>query len=164
MSVDHAFGPYQNWLNDPEIVKNLEAERCVYTPQDILEYIENTNKSHDQLLLAICVKDTDVHIGNIKIQLCASHKRGSIGIIIGEKECWGQGYASEAISLLSEYSFSDLGLHKITAGCYSRNVGSEKAFLKAGYAVECRRKNHYWIDDEWVDGIFLCRFKSDART
>ena len=35
------------------------------------------------------------------------------GIVIGDKEYQGQGYASQAIYLLLEYAFDELGLHRV---------------------------------------------------
>jgi len=47
-----------------------------------------------------------------------------------EKEQWGKGYATEAISLVVNYAFNNLNLHRVTAGCTELNLGSLKAFQK----------------------------------
>ena len=57
----------------------------------------------------------------------------SVRILLGDKNCWGKGYATETIEVLTEHAFGVLGLHKLTAGAYAENVGSIRAFEKAGF-------------------------------
>ena len=59
-----------------------------------------------------------------------------VGIMIGDRDSWGKGYASEAIKALSSYAFESLNLKKLTAGMYKENLGSQKAFLRSGFSVE----------------------------
>ena len=75
--------------------------------------------------------------------------------MIGASDVWGQGIASRAISLLMNIARDELDLRKLTAGCYASNVGSQKAFLKAGFQVECRRKGHFLSDGELEDLILM---------
>ena len=56
-----------------------------------------------------------------------------LGIIIGERDCWGKGLATEAISLVTEYAFEFLNLNRVGAGCYEGNTASLKTFEKAGF-------------------------------
>jgi RimJ/RimL family protein N-acetyltransferase len=43
----------------------------------------------------------------------------------------------------------------VTAGCYANNIGSVRAFLKAGWQQEGVRKRQYWSQDEYVDEILV---------
>jgi len=70
---------------------------------------------------------------------------------VGRKEFWGKGVATNTISLLRDYAFSEIGLHKLTAGCYSTNLGSAKAFKKAGFELKGRPVKHFRIGNKWVD-------------
>src|SRR5205814_2669717 len=101
-------------------------------------------------------KDNDQHIGNIKLgPIHWIHRYAEIGLLIGEKSCWGQGYASEAIRLVTTYAFERLNLHKVTAGCYATNVGSVRAFEKAGFVREGVRPRHCFCEGTYVDLILL---------
>lgn len=68
------------------------------------------------------------YIGNIKLE------GNDIGIMIGEKDCWGKGYAPEAIKLLTDH-FLQSGLTHILAGVNYKNKSARKAFKKAGYKI-----------------------------
>lgn len=156
MSPPDAFGPYLRWMNDPEVTAQLESRFRAWTGKELEQYILDIQQSKSHVFCAIVLNEGDRHIGNIKIgPIHPFHLSGDIGIIIGEKDCWGQGYAAEAIGLLSDYAFQELGLHKITAGAYSENKGSVQAFLKCGFAIEGIRKGAYRLGDQWVDGVLM---------
>ncbi len=153
---DDAAGRYLQWMNDPVITRYLETKAGTHTEASLRDYIHSLLSGRDSLFLAIVLREGDRHIGNIKIgPINQRHMLGDIGIIIGEADCWGRGLATEAISLLKGYAFSQLRLHKITAGCYGNNLGSARAFEKAGFITEAVRKDHLWSEGHWVDGIYL---------
>jgi RimJ/RimL family protein N-acetyltransferase len=145
---------YCKWMNDPEITAYLESRFQSYCIEDLKKYVENKINSSNNVFLAIVLKKDKRHIGNIKLsEINWYHKYGDIGIIIGEKDCWGKGYAFEAIKLLTDFAFSELKLHKITAGAYDVNEGSVKAFLKAGYFIEGKRKKQFLYENKYIDAI-----------
>lgn len=148
---------YLAWMNDYEVVKFLESR---FSPpkslEELKEYVRRTNSDQDQLLFAIIHEEDHRHIGNIKIgPINRTHRHASIGIIIGEREYWGQGYASEAIGRMTQYAFEFLGLNHVFAGCYHENVASAKAFLKAGWKLEGTQVGHYLFEGRFVDGLLF---------
>lgn len=151
-----AHGPYLTWMNDPEVMQHLESRFKRYSVADLEKYLQEVTQQPSIHFLAICLKDGERHIGNLKLgPVNPLHRCGEIGIIIGAKDCWGQGYATEAISLLAAYAFGPLQLHKLTAGCYATNEGSARAFCKAGFSIEGRRISQCWQEDRFVDTILL---------
>ncbi len=142
---------YLAWMRDPEVLRYLEARLCHHSLESLRSFIEGCNRSATDLLLGICVKDGR-HIGNIKLgPINDYHRHAAIGLLVGEKDCWGQGYAGEAIARLSRYAFEALGLEKLYAGCYASNLGSVRAFHNAGYAEEARQKG-MWLCDGRREG------------
>ena len=155
---------YVRWMNDAEIVRYLESRYTTHTAEDILEYVRGVRADPNSLMWAICAAETGEHVGNIKLgPVDWIHRRGDIGLMIGERSVWGQGYAMEAISLLSEYAFSDLRLHKLIAGMYEENLGSRKAFEKAGFGLEGMRRSHFWTGDGYTDAFEMTRFREVDR-
>jgi ribosomal-protein-alanine N-acetyltransferase len=143
---------YVAWMNDPEIVQFTESRFTSHSTESIHEFVQACARDPDVILFGIFDCATESHIGNIKLgPINRRHLLGDIGIIVGRKEFWGKGIATEAISLLRDYAFSEIGLHKLTAGCYSTNLGSGKAFEKAGFALEGHRPKHSRVGNEWVD-------------
>jgi RimJ/RimL family protein N-acetyltransferase/methionyl-tRNA formyltransferase len=147
---------YVGWLNDPNVNRFLEVRFHQHSFESTRAFVEQVNDSLDTLLLGMFIHGGSDHIGNIKIgPINHFHKRADIGLLIGESREWGKGYASEAIGAVSQFGHEKLHLRKITAGCYSDNVGSMKAFLKVGYTVEARLANHWETDSGIQDEILL---------
>lgn len=145
---------YYKWLNDPEVNRYLETKYIPQSFENIRKYVEKMNAKADEIFLAICLKEGDLHIGNIKLGLINwIHRYGEVSLIIGEKTYWGKGYASEAIRCLTDFAFKTLGLHKLIASFYDCNKGSIRAFEKAGYVVEGILKYFFYFDRRFIDRI-----------
>lgn len=150
---------YLGWLSDPNINTYLEAR---FNPprslSELATYIADVNASSHSLLLGIFLANGDCHIGNIKLgPIDWNHKVGDVGFLIGDPLQWGKGYASKAIALLSDFAFAQLGLIKLTAGCYAENKGSCRALQKAGFVEEGRRISQWVVAGGRQDGILLGR-------
>ena len=140
---------YVAWLNDSEINRYLECRFVEHTQESVEEYIKNlSKKGSNELIYGIYTKDDSRHIGNIKLgPINRHHQHAAMGLFIGEKDCWGFGYGSEAIKLLTDYAFDELLLESLNSGCYEQNIGSYKAFEKAGWKVTGEIKSHWKTDD-----------------
>lgn len=154
---------YLSWLGEDEINRYLEVRFTGQTVSGLRQYVASLNDSKDSLFLGLFIGDSGVHIGNIKLgPVNPHHKRADMGIVIGDRDYWGQGLAPEAIEAVAEYAFTVLGLHKLTAGVYEENEGSRQAFLKAGFVEEGRLSEHWLCDGAWQDGILLGRVRKPA--
>jgi RimJ/RimL family protein N-acetyltransferase len=143
-------------MNDPEITSFLESRFFPISVESLRQYVADRQKDRDSVFLAIVDKKQDLHIGNVKLgPIDWIHRRAEIGILVGEKTLWGRGYATETIKLVVNYAFRVLDLHKVTAGCYENNLGSQKAFEKAGFQVEGVRRRHSFWEGQYVDVVLL---------
>ncbi len=155
---------YYRWMNDPEITQYLESRFYPSSIEALQEYVRNFLGNKDNIFLAIVLKENHKHIGNIKMRpIDWFHRLADIGVMLGEKDSWGKGYASEAITLLAEHAFLTLHLHKLTAGCYKPNEGSLRAFEKAGFETEGVRKKHCFFNGKYVDAVLLGRINPVDR-
>jgi ribosomal-protein-alanine N-acetyltransferase len=143
---------YVRWMNDGEVNRFMETRFRPQTRKDIEAYVSSMTQKPNVHFFAMILRETSRHIGNIKLEVTSPiHRRGEISLFIGEKEHWGKGFASEAIRLVRDFGIQELGLHKLTAGCYSNNQGSARAFEKSGFTREAILRMEYWCEGEWVD-------------
>jgi RimJ/RimL family protein N-acetyltransferase len=143
---------YYRWMNDTEVTRYTEVRHSPQTMEDIRRYVKNMREKDDQVFLAICLKEENKHIGNIKIgPIHSIHHFADLSLIIGEKNCWGRGVATEAIRLAVDYGFNKLNLHRLSAGIYENNKGSIKAFQKAGFTEEGVLKESYLNNKKYLN-------------
>lgn len=150
---------YVAWMNDPLVNRYLESRFVAQTEETVASFVERADTDEHTFLFGIFLRDDGRHIGNVKLgPVEVAHRRADIGILIGDRTCWGAGYASEVIAAVTGWAFDGLGLHKVTAGAYGCNAGSIKAFERAGFEIEATRRAHYRCDDgTWTDAVLLAR-------
>jgi [ribosomal protein S5]-alanine N-acetyltransferase len=142
------------WLNDPDVFRYLETRWSAQNKETILAFVSTVNARDNEHLFGIFLKDGGRHIGNIKVgPINAHHRVGDVSLLIGERDCWGKGYATEAIAAVSRHAFLELNVRKLSAGMYAENLGSYKSFLRVGYSEEGRKRAHCILDGEPTDVI-----------
>lgn len=150
---------YLEWMNDPVVVRYTESKYIVHTRNSLESFVENCMKRENCILFGIFDSEKGIHIGNIKIDnIHFKYKHADIGLIIGRKEYWGRGVATEAIRLCTEFSFQNLKLHKVWAGCYEKNFGSLKAFINNDYSIAYVKRDEVFMDDKYMNCYVLEKF------
>ncbi|HEY7639575.1 MAG TPA: GNAT family N-acetyltransferase [Steroidobacteraceae bacterium] len=154
----HVSSAYVGWLSDPEVNRFLESRFATHDLASTQRYVASMLGDANTLFLGIRSPQLQRHVGNIKLgPIDRHHGLGEIGIMIGERAAWGRGIASDSIAVLCRIAFEQLGLRKLTAGCYRSNVGSARAFARAGFAHEATRPAHYLLEGRAEDLILMAR-------
>ena len=100
----------------------------------------------------------EININNIQrgvVQSC------SIGYWISENKM-GLGYMRESISILKDFIFNDLKLHRVEAACLPRNMRSLRTLLKSEFEIEGHAKKYLKINGVWEDHILLSCIKHES--
>lgn len=147
LKVSDATQDYISWLSDVKVNQYMETRHKTWSIDSVKDFIEMQNASSDQLLLGIFLR-SGKHIGNIKIgPVNFIHSLADISIFIGDLSNQGKGYSTQAILLLKNYAFNEMGVKKLRAGLYADNIASLRTFLKAGFQIEGIFKNHYVLSN-----------------
>ena len=144
---------YIDWLNDPQINLFLEVRHSRVTIEKQRKIVKDYIESPNVFYWAIALKAGDT-IGSVKL-MTDKYGVGEIGILIGDSRYWNLGFATEAIHTLSNWVISQKAARKLSAGAYSRNEGSIKAFIKNGFEIEGLRKDHVIDESFGVSDIIL---------
>jgi ribosomal-protein-alanine N-acetyltransferase len=132
LSEKHISIDYVNWMNDSEVNMYLET-RGNYTLELLKSYIEEQYKN-EICFWAIHLKDSNKHIGNIKIDpINYERNSGEYGILMGDKTNWGKGFANEASNRIIKYCFEELKLTEITLGVIENNIKAVSLYHKIGF-------------------------------
>ena len=140
LSLKHLSLAYVNWLNDLDVNKYLES-RGNFTIK-LLEDFLIEQEQKDILFWAIHLKDSNKHIGNIKIDpINYQDNSGEYGILIGDRNSWGEGYGYEASKRIINFCFNSIKLSQITLGVKKKNYSGIKLYEKLGFNVIPRKGN-----------------------
>jgi len=142
----------EEWLKDKEVTRLLFYQ---YNPPNFQEMKEDMKKEIDSKCnfeFSITDKKTNEYVGWAGIyeidRIC---KNGEIRFFIGNKKFWGKGLATECVSLLVNYAFAKLKLHRLHGGANIENIGSLKIFEKLGFHKEGISKDGFFKDGKYFD-------------
>ncbi len=151
---------YVNWMNDKEVYKYLDTGGN-YTLEVLANYLTENTKN-PVLFWAIIVKETNSHIGNIKIDpINQRNQIGEYGILMGDKNNWGKGYAKEASKAVINYCFKSIGLRKITLGVIKDNIAAVKLYESLGFEIEGIYRMHGKYEGKYCDAFRMAIFNRE---
>ncbi|MDO8482065.1 MAG: GNAT family protein [bacterium] len=143
---------YREWFNDEEVCKYNSHHKFPNYDENMHDYYENVIKSRANLVLAICDKETDKHIGNIALENIDSlNQSAEFAIVIGDKSQWGRGVGKEAAKLILRHGFEELNLHRIYCGTSVANTPMQKLALSLGMKEEGRRAEAMYKNGAYAD-------------
>lgn len=151
------------WINDPEILTTL-GRRFPMSRALERDWLTDQYKSEKHFSLAIVLKEGDQHIGNCGFNdIDPLNRKAVFGILLGEKDQWGKGYAPEAARLIAGYGFDQLGLHRIGLEVYSHNKRAQHAYEKVGFVHEGTIRESYFHDGRYYDTLIMRILESEWR-
>ncbi len=99
-------------------------------------------------------------IGCIGPRLVEHPQQADIGYWLGVP-FWNQGYMTEAVSLVSHFSFEYLGVERVYATVMVGNEGSRRALEKNGFSLDGTLRGHALKGGEWRDEWFFSLLRSE---
>ena len=145
---------YTEWLNDLEITINLSMPHKTYTLEQEKEALKTL--SQDGYNYAIVNREDNKLLGNCGLMnVDLVNRIGEVGIFIGNKEFWNQGYGTEAMKLLLDYAFNLLNLNNIELKVYAFNKRAYNCYKKCGFKEIGRRREAHLIAGERYDEIYM---------
>ncbi len=158
-------GNYVSWLNDEGVSKYNSHHTFPYSYSEGLEYIKQSSKSKDKIVLAIILKKKKLHIGNIALQnIDPVNRSAELAILLGEKDYWHKGYSKEAAFLILRHGFDELNLNRIYCGASSENLAMQKLAASLGMIEEGRRRKGLFKDGNYADIVEYGVLRSELKT
>lgn len=158
----HITARYLEWLNDHEVNRYLFVGREPL----VREQINLAHNSNKHMFFAIMCNlmyddsndsfvqypDYSQYVGTASIgEIDWISRRGEIGYMIGEKNYWGAGIATDVISLLSDYCLNRINMNKVEAGVIEGNIGSMKALEKNEFREYGIIPQEYYLEGRYLN-------------
>lgn len=140
-------------VGDPEVTRSLSfdsRDRTVQAERLTQDIARARSSPRPDYYLAAC-DETDTLVGFVRIGI-GGHRSGELGYAIRRKD-WGKGYATEAATLMIEFGFGTLDLHRIQAACGPDNKASQKLLAGLNFLPEGRLRDHVFTNGAWRDSL-----------
>lgn len=150
-----------DWLNDPDVVLFSEQRHHHHTLETQHAYL-NAFLDNEYIWL-ISEKETGKDIGTITAYVDVPNGVANMGIMIGEKACWGFGFATEAWQRVTDWLFweREPRIRKIECGTMHENYPMRGLATKCGMICEGVLPQHFMLDGEPSGLAFYGRFRPE---
>jgi diamine N-acetyltransferase len=149
---------FVQWLNDPEVYRTLYVRFPLSLEEEEKWFAEVMQTHPAERPLAIEVREESDWklIGNCQLfKIDWINASTELGIFIGDKSYWNQGYGSEAVSLLCRHAFETLNLHRVYLHVYEFNRRAIRAYEKCGFVLEGRLRQARYSEGKYHDVLIL---------
>jgi diamine N-acetyltransferase len=148
---------YMKWVNDFEVVRTLTSRIRPTTCETAEGWYDWASKVEGEAVyFTVYERATTRPIRVLHLhEIDHFHHTARYTIWIGEKECWGKGYGTEATILTLDYGFTALGLHNIWLDVVSCNERGLRAYERAGFRLVGRRREAYRLGGKAYDRVYM---------
>jgi diamine N-acetyltransferase len=160
---------FVKWLNDPEVQGGILTHNPVSRASEENWFEGMLKRPPDEQVMGIEVKEASGDggeswklVGNLALQDIDWRNRSSeLGIMIGDKTYWNQGYGTEAVRLLVKHGFNTLNLNRIFLHVFDTNPRAIRAYEKAGFVHEGRLRQAEYKNGEYIDVLLMSILKDE---
>ena len=156
---------YVRWFGDPEVRRHL----LIYLPFSLAQeerwytsLLERLEQGND-VVFAIETAE-GVHIGSVGLHSIGwKDRHAELGIVIGEKEHWGQGYGTDAIRTLLGVAFEEMNLHRVFLRVDADNERAIRCYEKCGFQREGAMREVVFREGEYHDQLIMSVLRPEYR-
>jgi diamine N-acetyltransferase len=144
---------FVEWFSDPEVRRHLD----LYLPFSLaqeerwFENLQDRLENREVVMMTIETSD-GAHIGNISLMpINWKDRQAELGITIGDKDYWDQGYGSDAIRTMLRVAFDQMNLHRVFLRVHDDNARGIRCYRKVGFRHEGTMREGVFKDGEYRD-------------
>lgn len=154
------------WNNDPEL-NRLDSE-FPYRRESFADFKSRFERMVDHptpqnLDLEILAEDGSLIGLAYAIDISEHNRHCTVGVTIGDRDYWGEGYGRESLELLLRYCFEELGMHRVHTETFEYNEAWQSLVRDAGFTHEGVERDYLYRDGEYWDKEIFSMLEDEYR-
>lgn len=162
------FSSIRSWINDPEVAGHLSP---IFDPPQTepmtTAFLEKVlNNELPGYFFIIASREEDRYIGQVDLRLPKGRDpslQGGLAIVIPKVEDRGKGCGSEALSLLLDFAFDRINLHKVWLEVFPWNAPAIALYEKLGFQRDGVLRDDVFRDGEYHDMYLMTILAAEWR-
>ncbi len=149
--------------SDPVVMEffGQEPHQTVEETSTLIQRLQTSYEQRNSLFWGVTLKGEDTVIGTCTLfSFNFDFHYAETGYDL-HRDYWRQGIASEAMSAVLTYGFSELGLHRIEADVAPDNTRSKNLLLKLGFTFEGNLRQRYFFRGQFEDEYYFGLLKDE---
>jgi diamine N-acetyltransferase len=157
---------FVEWFTDPEVRRHL----LVYLPFSLAQeerwFEDLQGRLERQEMLVLAIETTEgVHIGNLGLHAIDwKNRNAELGILIGEKAYWNQGYGTDAIRTLLGLAFREMNLHRVFLRVDADNARGIRCYEKVGFQQDGTLRDAVFKEGRYLDQYVMSILRAEFET
>ncbi|MCU5378656.1 GNAT family N-acetyltransferase [Bacillus cereus] len=145
-------------------IRYMTGTKSTFSLEQIKAHIDHINNDSSRYDFAICLKSTNEMIGELSIlDIDEENKKAVFRISMLSIALTGQGYGTEAITIVLRFVFEQLSLNRLQLEVFSHNLRGIRAYEKVGFVKEGTLRQSLFYNDTFSDEIIMAILKSDYK-
>lgn len=150
------------WKNDTNVVERLLTRVGAPSRTEVNAWYEQIQSDENDQRFMIDATDGGRTIGFVGLYgIDEANRSAELGVLIGEREAWGQGFAPEAVERLAQYAFRELNLHRLSLRVRADHTRAIRAYEKSGFVEEGRLRDAWFDRGTYRDVVIMGRLRDD---
>jgi [ribosomal protein S5]-alanine N-acetyltransferase len=148
---------YLAWLNDPVTMRYSNQRFVQHTHETSVRYLHSFAGTPNLFFSVTCLQG-GAALGTMTAYVSPVHGTADMGILMGNRAQWGQGYGLDAWRTLMAWLLKERSLRKVTAGTLDCNAAMLRLMEKSGMAFEGARRRQEIVDGAAQDLLYFAKF------
>jgi RimJ/RimL family protein N-acetyltransferase len=129
---------FVEWFSDSEVRRYLGMYLPFSLAQEERWFEHLLERIEQQKVVMLTIETSDgAHIGNISLfDINWKERHAELGITIGDKDFWGQGYGTDAVRTMLRVAFGDMNLHRVFLRVHADNARGIQCYKNVGFQKE----------------------------
>ncbi len=144
---------FVRWFADLEVTRFLLV-RFPFSEKQEQEWYDSVAGDRTCVHWAIFREERLIGVTGIH-QIDWINRNAITGTILGVRDEWGKGFATEAVRLRTQFAFQELNLERLESQSFAENGGMHKALQRSGYREIGRRSHARFSEGSWHDIILF---------
>ncbi len=144
------------WDRDEEVLYWSGGQRTSLSLEEyawgLERQVSETYQSRDKFAI---LDEKGKLIGRIGYyELHRRRRRAKLGIVLGEKDYWGEGYGRDAMMTFLKHLFQEKGMMEVYLATFPHNVRAQRCFESCGFR-QVGTDREFFLDWGWRDEVLM---------
>src|SRR5579859_3247255 len=154
---------FARWSEDPEYLRLLNFDPAMPRSPESFEDKKGEDR-HDngrsfEFTFRTLAEDKLIGFGGLNVAW--NNQSTWVYIGIGEPNYRGKGYGSDAMQLLVNYAFRELGLYRVGLGVFGYNTRAIRVYEKLGFVYEGAQREALYREGQRYDTLSMSMLRPE---
>jgi len=157
---------FVEWFSDPEVRRYLSMYLPLSLAQEERWFEHLLEQLEKQKVVMLTIETSEgADIGNVSLfDIHWKERHAELGIMIGERDYWSQGYGSDAVQTMLRVAFEEMNLHRVFLRVHADNARGIRCYEKVGFQKEGTLRESVFREGTYHDMLIMSILAPEFET